>query len=141
MATVQDQIAAKVKTNLLAITPGNGYSFDIDGRVYEWRRVPETDIWSISFYDTTDENDDGSSLQNELDYVVVLSGAGGSTTAQNLRGKMQDIITAFALILNETFVDDASYNGSEKEMDHEEKKIGEVNLNFTVVYKTDRWKI
>lgn len=132
---------AKIVENFQAISIANGYSFDVDtDRVFDFRAAPvDVTDFSISVYDYDGEAEDEGSLQHSLNITAQIAGIFSSI--QDMREKMQDIIIAFALIENESYVDGAEFLGHEKTFEHENNKVGQGTLSFRVIYKTDFWKI
>jgi hypothetical protein len=140
--SVKLEIENKLIELYKAILMTGGYSFDInDNRVYYHRAAPvdDTDI-SISVYTERDEIDSSEGkFQNQLEIRVVL--AGKLTGRADLDYKIQDVLTATALIENESFCQQISVDEILVDWEQEGSLIGEVTFNFTLMYNTDRWSI
>lgn len=141
--TVNQQIVTKVIELMQSISIDNGYSFDMDAdRVYDSRQATIDSGWAISVYDSEAENDeDGGYNEHNLTIDIELTGTSGDDTQTDLRERIQDILTAFSEIENESYVAEATYDGHEKLYDHDETIIGQANIHFSVTYKSDRWKL
>jgi len=145
LSTVNQTIMAKIIANLKLINGTGGYSFNISGKVFDFRDtvVDDAELPVIIVRDPahrlTDGNDDVA--ENELDVEVVLIDTPGDTSPATLRDKRQDILTAFKLIENETYVVGAAYVDSELQVEHAKKKYAGSVMRFTVLYATARWSI
>ena len=130
---------------MLTISIANGFSFNISGKVFEWRETPFADeeLPAIIIRDPAhrliDENDDVA--ENELDIEIVLLPAPDNESPEDLRNKKQDVMNAFKLIENETYVTGAQYVDSEIQVEHEKKKFAGSLMRFKVRYATDRWNL
>lgn len=141
MSTRQD-IVDQIDTNLKAISIANGYSFDINGNVFEWLVTPinESNLPAIIFRDTIDTIDPDDEGEHHLQVEVVLVDRGNASVS-SVRNKMQDILTAFRLIGDEDFVIGANLIEAELEVDHIKKRYGAAYMLFNIDYETDLWVI
>jgi len=127
LSTVNQNIIAKIIANMLTISIANGFSFNISGHVFEWRETPlgNSEYPAIIVRDPahrlTNENDDVA--ENELDVEIVLLPEPDNESPEDLRNKKQDVMNAFKLIENETYVAGAQYVDSETQVEHENKKM------------------
>lgn len=144
MSTTNQTIMAKIIANLKLINGTGGYSFNISGKVFDFRDtvVDDAELPVIIVRDPAHRMiDDDENLQ-ELDVEVVLIDTPGDTSPATLRDKRQDILTAFKLIENEkTYVVGAQYVDSELQIEHAKKKYAGSVMRFTVLYATARWSI
>ena len=145
MSTVNQNIIAKIITNMLTISVANGFSFNISGHVYDWRETPfdDAELPAIIVRDPAHRFTDGNEdvAENELDIEILLMAAPDNTSPEDLRNKKQDVMNAFKLIENETYVTGAQYLDSEIQVEHEKKKMAGSLMRFKVWYPTDRWSL
>jgi len=76
-----------------------------------------------------------------LDVEIVLLPEPDNESPEDLRNKKQDVMNAFKLIENETYVAGAQYVDSETQVEHENKKMAGSLMRFKVSYATDRWNL
>jgi hypothetical protein len=140
--SIRQDIVDQIDTNLKAISTANGYSFDINGNVFEWLATPmdENNLPAIIFRDTVDSIDPEDEQEHNLEFEVVLVDKGNASTA-SVRNKMQDILTAFHLIRNEDDVAGVTHLDNEMEVDHIKKRFAAAFMRFSVNYYADLWEI
>jgi hypothetical protein len=144
LSTVNQTIVAKIISNLKLINGTGGYSFNIAGKVFDWREtiVDDAELPIIVVRDPAHQAvESGDLTENELDIEIVLIDTPGETSPATLRDKRQDILNAFKLIENETYVAGAQYLESELQVDHAKKKTSGTIMKFSVLYDTARWGI
>jgi hypothetical protein len=132
---------AKILSNMLTISIAHGFSFNIGNNVFEWRDTPlaDSEFPAIIIRDPTEGMIDEDENLHQLDLEVILIPAPGDDSPESLRNKKQDVLNAFKLIENETYVSGAQYIGCENAVDHEKKKFASSLMRFQVIYPTERW--
>jgi hypothetical protein len=143
MSTVNQDIIAKIITNMLTISITNGFSFDISSHVYDFRETPidDAELPVIIVRDPGHRMLNEDENQNELDVEIVLLVSPDDDSPEDLRNKKQDIMNAFKLIENETYVAGAQYIDSENQVEHTKKKYAGTLMRFSILYFTDRWNL
>lgn len=145
MSTVNQNIIAKLLINFGNISIANGYSFDINGHVYEWRETPPVDaeLPLINIKDPAHRfvDSDENPNENELDIEIDFIAAPGDDSPADVRDKKQDIMNAFKLIENESYITGAQYIDSELLVDHDKRKYAGSTMRFKIWYATDRWSL
>ena len=143
MSTVNQTIMAKIIANLKLINGTGGYSFNISGKVFDFRDtvVDDAELPVIIVRDPAHRMVDEDENLQELDVEIILIDTPGDTSPATLRDKRQDILNAFKLIENETYVVGAAYVDSELQVEHAKKKYAGSVMRFTVLYATARWGI
>lgn len=101
MATVQQLIATNLDTALKAISIANGYSFNISGKVYEWKAtdVQLADLPCVIWRDYTVEWHEDDQQMKTIRFELVLV-ATGSTGPATIRQMIEDILKAFFTLEN-----------------------------------------
>jgi len=145
MSTIRQDIIDEIDTLLNAISIANGYSFDVDGKVFEWRDIPisEDDYPCIIFRDVRDYFSEDSESEHVLEIEIAVIPTPGSTSTAALRDMLQDVLTAFSALEESSNVDvsGSQYMGSEMEVEHLKKIYAGASMLFNVEYVTDRWEI
>lgn len=143
-STIEQTIFSWVITCLTGISLDNGYSFDIDGRVDEWRDVPYEDE-ALPAIDVRDPVNGIEMDETEEEYhryeVEVTLYASGSASPASVREKALDILTAMKQVKDLTGVEHIYFLGSEKEIERGAKTYSSVTLRFAVLYYADYFKI
>ncbi len=121
------------------ISIANGYSFDINSNVFEWRTggLNDTEKPGLVLRDSFSDTVEGDS-EHSLNIEIAIYAEGGTSPA-TIRAMMQDVLTAFQQI--ESSVEGAQFVSTEMEVDHQNKKEASAWLNFNVNYYTNRWEI
>jgi len=140
--TIEQTIFSQVMTNLLTISIDNGFSFDIGGKVDEWRDVPHEDesLPAIDVRDPTNIGDEEEEEFRRYEIEVTLFDAGSASPA-SVREKAQDVLDAFKLIRNMPEVEAVIFLNSEKEIDRSARSFSAVTLRFAVLYHTEYFEI
>ena len=112
--SVEQDIMTQVLANFNNISIANGYSFDINGHVYEWRDsdIPESIIRAIVVRDIHEEIVDQDDQMHRLE-LEITAFAYGNTGPALIRAMKQDILTAFSLIKTQLSIMDAEYISSD----------------------------
>ena len=131
-------------TCLTGIRIDNGYSFDIDGQVEEWRDVPYEDD-ALPAIDVRDPVNNIEMDESEEEYhryeVEVTLYAAGSTSPASVREKALDILTAMKQVKDLSAVEHILFLGSDKEIERGAKTYSSVTLRFAVLYYTDYFEV
>jgi len=138
--SIRQQIIDKLDTNFNLISIAEGYSFDIDGHVYEWRDLPlkDEELPAIIYRDPFDGTSDEDEQEHELTVEVVLF-AVGTASPTVVRVMIADILTNFKLITQEDFVTGARHINNEMDVEHIKKRYAAAVLTFTINYYTEIW--
>jgi hypothetical protein len=133
----------KLGVNFNNISIANGYTFDINGKVFEWRDVPlgDSEYDCIIYRDPRDYFFEDTETEHILEIEVVHIPSPGNSSPLTLRNRMNDILKAFQLIEEEDDVEGAAYIGSDMQVEHDKKKYMGASMLFRIFYMTDRWEI
>ena len=130
------------------ISIANGYTFNIGSDVFEWRTtpLPDSKTKALNFWDDEETcEEEGNLLWHDLHIKVNLLCNEGADKAATLRARMQDVLTAFKGILEDTDVIDtvkeAYYVGSTMDVEHADKKETAALMEFVIRYITPLWEI
>lgn len=140
--TVEQTIINAIQAQLLAITPANGYSFDIAGKVYEWHdsQIDEAALPAIVFRDIANEIDEDNELLHILAVEVDIV-AGGNSSPAAVRGYKQDILTAMYEMLKTDAVAGGKFVSSETEVEKDKKRLTYCTMKFEFEYITEVFAI
>jgi len=138
--SVRQQIIDQLDTNFNLISVAEGYSFDINGHVYEWRDIPlkDEELPAINYRDVFDSIADEDEQEHELTVEVILFAVGTASPAA-VRAMIVDILTNFKLIMQENFVSGARHINNEMDVEHIKKRYAAAVLTFTITYYTEIW--
>jgi len=143
-STIEQTIFSWVITCLTGISIAEGYSFDIDGRVDEWRDVPYEDeaLPAIDVRDPVNsiEMDESEEEYHRYEVEVTLYDSGSASPA-SVREKALDILTAMKQVNDLGGVEHIFFLGSDKEIERGAKTYSVVTLRFAVLYYTDCFEI
>ncbi|MCB1563987.1 MAG: hypothetical protein KDJ75_10475 [Alphaproteobacteria bacterium] len=143
-STIEQTIFSWVITCLTGISIAEGYSFDIDGRVDEWRDVPYEDeaLPAIDVRDPVNsiEMDESEEEYHRYEVEVTLYDSGSASPA-SVREKALDILTAMKQVNDLGGVEHIFFLGSDKEIERGAKTYSAVTLRFAVLYYTDCFEI
>ena len=143
-STIEQTIFSWVITCLTGISIAEGYSFDIDGRVDEWRDVPYEDdaLPAIDVRDPVNsiEMDESEEEYHRYEVEVTLYDS-GSVSPASVREKALDILTAMKQVKDLDGVEHILFLGSDKEIDRGAKTYSSVTMRFAVLYYTDYFEI
>jgi len=141
--TKEQDIFNFIFAEMLKISIANGFSFDIDGRVFDWRDSPfkVDELPAINVQDVTNEIVDADTREHTLTFSIAIEDV-GENAADSIRGKKQDIIAAFSNIIGSGLAVHAFFLASET---FSEKKLPFAvftSIQFEVTYfAEDEWKI
>jgi len=142
--TTEQAIFDWALTYLGQISIDEGYSFDIDGRVDEWRDIPHEDeaLPAIDVRDPANniEQDEHEEEYHRYEIEVTLYDAGSASPA-SVREKAQDILTAMKQLRELDGVETVLFLGSEKEIEKGAKTYSAITLRFAVLYYADVFEI
>ena len=140
--SIRQDIVTQLDTNFNLISTDNGYSFNTDGHVYEWREIPfkkdDSELPAILFRDVFDSVSDQDEQEHELTIEVGLF-AVGETSPATIRAMIADILTNFKLIIQHNSVAGASYINSEMDIEHINKRYAGSVMTFSITYYTEIW--
>ena len=143
-STIEQTIFSWVITCLTGISIAEGYSFDIDGRVDEWRDVTYEDeaLPAIDVRDPVNsiEMDESEEEYHRYEVEVTLYDSGSASPA-SVREKALDILTAMKQVNDLGGVEHIFFLGSDKEIERGAKTYSAVTLRFAVLYYTDCFEI
>jgi len=140
--TKEQDIYNFVFTEMLKISIANGFSFDISGRVFDWRDSPfeDSELPAINVRDVTNEIVDADTREHTLTFDIALEDV-GENAADSIRGKKQDILTAFSNIIQSDLVVHAFFLASETFSEKEKRFAVFTSIQFEVTYfAEDEWK-
>lgn len=137
----RQEIIQGLVQRLSLITLTNNYSCDAGLNVQEWRSKPielyESPL--IVVKDTKDiaqASSGGCKHQLKIDIVGSVEGETPKAIAENLRKLTADILLVVSLNDKELIpLEPREYNGSEFFI--EDEKIGQVSIEFTIIYYTE----
>lgn len=141
--TVEQQIMAKALENFGNISIANGYSFDINGKVAEWRETPLDPKSELPFvilrdYDNLTSEEDEQERLLMLEVVIV---AAGGSAPDAVRAMKQDAIKAANLLSGESFVAGVYFYRAQSFSEIDNKRLAGVLMDFGVQYFTDYGEI
>lgn len=143
--TIRQSIVDAIKAQLLGISTSEGYSFDINGRVTEWRDIPideKTEDRGIDIRDTVASRTDEEDEQRWLMSVEIELFEVGDTSPAEVRQMTQDIITAVSGVKDEDYVEGVFVVDAEMDVAKlKHKRISAVMITFGVHYYADDWEI
>jgi hypothetical protein len=140
--SMQQTIITALLTNLGNISVANGYSFNISGHVFEWQDtdLAESETDAIEVRDISNYLSEGDEQEHDLTVQITLVCA-GNTSPANLRARIQDVLTAFALVENVSKVTGARLLGVDVDTEKRKKRIMEAVFRFSITYYTEIWEI
>jgi hypothetical protein len=140
--SVEQDIMTAVMTNMNNISIANGYTFDVGSNVFEWRDSPLNDgeFPAIIVKDVYNEVSEEDEKEHTLTVEIQLVDSGNSSPA-SIRAKVQDILTAFYLIIDEDFVASADFRSAEKAVEKADKRYSSAILTFFVYYYSEAFTL
>jgi len=141
--TKEQTIYQNLFDELLNIDPGNGYSFDIDGQVFDSRDVPfeAAELPAIILRDISNNGPEEDSRKRVLIVSVIVEDH-GDMAADSIRTKKEDCLEAVRRAVGISEIDFAGFQESETRSDQALSKAIFANLLFEIHYWVDdEWKI
>jgi hypothetical protein len=140
--TVEQEIFDEIIDLLKDISIVNGYSFDLDERVDEWRDIPYEDEM-LPVVDVRDPGNDSDDEDEDLRryQIDVRLYDNGTTAPAKVREKAQDVLNAVKLLRDHTEVETVEFLGSEKEIAKGAKTFSCITLRFVVLYHAEYFTI
>lgn len=138
--TTEQLICTDLDTALKAISIANGYSFNITGKVYEWRDsdLAESDVPGIIWRDYKNEIDPEGEESHVLRFEIVVVAA-GNTSPATVRQMVQDAITAFFTLENKAVfpgkkVSGCYLNHVDKAVERNKKRLAAAKIDCYTTY-------
>ena len=141
MTKIQN-IVNDILVNLAGISVANGYSFDIKGKVYDWREIPvdPADLPVLIAQDGEIITAEGDS-RHKIAVIDIIYAEASDAATVDVRRRAADVLRAFSLVEQHADVMAAGFISWEMGVDHQKRKVADINLKCQVEYYTDYWEI
>lgn len=141
--TIREEIINSIVEHLKTISIADGYSMDINGKVFEWQDsiLSEADLPALLVRDTDDDADDDGIISHNLKIEVDAITQAAEDSVTNARAMLGDIVKNLYELKGTGQIKDLKYIHSEIQTDQAKKITAAALTEFIIFYTSNRGEI